>query len=118
MQRGGYPVAPLILALILGPMAEENYRRALVTVGRQPRDFPHAAHRRWPIAAVLLGLAGAVVGLSIWRRSSAADLSGGVDSALASGRAARYAKACITGTRPPLHEIRHLQRDLPGLENR
>jgi len=63
MQRGGYPVAPLILALILGPMAEENYRRALVmSEGSQAIFFTR------PIAAVLFGLAVATLALSVWRR--------------------------------------------------
>jgi putative tricarboxylic transport membrane protein len=63
MQRGGYPVAPLILALILGPMAEENYRRALVM-----SDGSHGIFFTRPITATLLGLAVAAVALSAWRR--------------------------------------------------
>ncbi|MBM3844524.1 MAG: C4-dicarboxylate ABC transporter permease [Verrucomicrobia bacterium] len=63
MQRGGYPVAPLILALILGPMAEENYRRALVM-----SDGSHTIFLTRPIAVVLLALAVATVALSAWRR--------------------------------------------------
>ncbi len=30
MRRGGYPAAPLLLAMILGGMAEENFRRMLI----------------------------------------------------------------------------------------
>lgn len=30
MQRYGFPLAPILLALILGPMAESNLRRFLV----------------------------------------------------------------------------------------
>jgi putative tricarboxylic transport membrane protein len=63
MQRGGYPMAPLILALILGPMAEENYRRALVM-----SDGSHAIFLTRPIAGSLLGLAAASVGWAGWRR--------------------------------------------------
>ncbi len=31
LEEQGYPVAPLVIGLILGPMAEENLRRALIT---------------------------------------------------------------------------------------
>ncbi|WP_455649575.1 tripartite tricarboxylate transporter permease [Enterocloster citroniae] len=30
MSKGGYPLSPIVLALILGPMAEGNFRRSLV----------------------------------------------------------------------------------------
>jgi putative tricarboxylic transport membrane protein len=30
LRRSGFPMGPLVLALILGPMAESNFRRALV----------------------------------------------------------------------------------------
>lgn len=30
MEENGYPIAPLVIGLILGPMAEENLRRALI----------------------------------------------------------------------------------------
>jgi putative tricarboxylic transport membrane protein len=30
LRRAGFPMGPLVLALILGPMAESNFRRALV----------------------------------------------------------------------------------------
>lgn len=33
MDEQGYPVAPLVIGLILGPMAEENFRRALIDSG-------------------------------------------------------------------------------------
>lgn len=33
MEEQGYPMAPLIIGLILGPMAEENLRRALIDSG-------------------------------------------------------------------------------------
>lgn len=63
MQRGAFPVAPLILALILGPMVEENFRRALVMSDGSPAIF-------WqrPIAAVLFTVAGLVVLGAIVRR--------------------------------------------------
>ncbi len=33
MQKGGYPASPVVLALIMGPMAESNFRRALSLSG-------------------------------------------------------------------------------------
>ena len=30
MEENGYPIAPLVIGIILGPMAEENLRRALI----------------------------------------------------------------------------------------
>jgi putative tricarboxylic transport membrane protein len=65
----GYPASPLILGLILGPMMEENFRRALL-VSRG--DFTVFLTR--PISAVLLGLAVLAIVwtlLSAWRRSRA-----------------------------------------------
>lgn len=52
LQRYGFPLSPILLALILGPMAESNLRRTLVISGGDP----------WviftkPIAVVLLILA-------------------------------------------------------------
>ena len=52
LQRYGFPLSPILLALILGPMAESNLRRTLVISGGDP----------WiiftkPIAVVLLVLA-------------------------------------------------------------
>lgn len=75
MHRYGYPVAPLILALILGPMAEENFRRALVM-----SDGSLVVFARSPITVLLLVLAVSAVGLALrraWRqRPTAVRLSG------------------------------------------
>ncbi len=65
MHRGNFPVAPLILALILGPMAEENYRRALVM-----SDGSLAIFWQRPIAVALLLLAAASIALAVRRRRS------------------------------------------------
>lgn len=65
MQRGRFPVAPLILALILGPIAEENYRRALVMSDGQLLIFIQR-----PIAAVLLLLAVAAILIPLSRRKN------------------------------------------------
>lgn len=67
LRRGGYPAAPLLLALILGPLAEENFRRALTLSAGEYTIF-------WtrPISAVLLALALASVAFGLWRSRSAA----------------------------------------------
>ena len=60
LQRYGFPLSPILLALILGPMAESNLRRTLVISGGDP----------WviftkPIAVVLLALAALSLVVSI-----------------------------------------------------
>ena len=52
MQRYDFPASPILLALILGPMAESNLRRALIVSGG---DFSVFVTR--PISAILLTLA-------------------------------------------------------------
>lgn len=52
MQRYGFPAAPVILALILGPMAESNLRRSLVI-----SEGSYDIFLTRPIAAGLLALA-------------------------------------------------------------
>lgn len=67
LRRGGYPVAPLLLALILGPLAEENLRRSLTLSGGE-----YAIFVTRPITAVLLALAATSVGLGFWKQRRAA----------------------------------------------
>lgn len=52
MQKGGYPASPVVLALIMGPMAESNFRRALSLSGGS-LDFLYTR----PITLALLTLA-------------------------------------------------------------
>jgi len=52
MQRYEFPASPILLALILGPMAESNLRRALI---KSSGDFSVLVTR--PISAILLALA-------------------------------------------------------------
>jgi putative tricarboxylic transport membrane protein len=67
LQRYGYPVAPIVLGLILGPMLETHFRRALI-VSRG--DYGIFLQR--PIAAVLLTIAAGYLLLPLlmraWRR--------------------------------------------------
>jgi len=61
LQRYGFPLSPILLALILGPMAESNLRRSLVM-----------SNGHWgilvsrPISVVLIVLAVVSIGISIW----------------------------------------------------
>lgn len=52
MQKGGYPASPVVLALIMGPMAESNFRRVLSLSGGS-LDFLYTR----PITLALLTLA-------------------------------------------------------------
>ena len=51
MEEQGYPIAPLIIGIILGPMAEENLRRALIDHGGSILPFLSR-----PICQVFVGL--------------------------------------------------------------
>jgi putative tricarboxylic transport membrane protein len=63
MRRVDVPVAPAILGMILGPMAEQQFRRALAISQGDPSVFLTR-----PISAVLLALAlGAMAALPLWR---------------------------------------------------
>lgn len=56
MRKLGFPVAPVLLALILGPLAESNLRRGLIATGG---DFSRFLFR--PITLIVLGIAVASV---------------------------------------------------------
>jgi putative tricarboxylic transport membrane protein len=56
MRRYGFPIAPAIIGLILGPMAEEQFRRALMITQGDPSVF--VTH---PISLVFLVLAAVIL---------------------------------------------------------
>lgn len=62
LRRAGFPIAPLVLGLILGRMTEENFRRALILSGGSWGIFVER-----PLCATLLLLAVASVGFSVWQ---------------------------------------------------
>ena len=76
LQRYGYPVAPIVLGLILGPMLETHFRRALI-ISRG--DYGIFLAR--PIAAGLLAVAAVYLMLPVlswaWRRWRVAAPAGG-----------------------------------------
>lgn len=53
LRKGGFPPAPLILAMILGPILERSLQQALITSGGDPIIFVER-----PISAALLAVAG------------------------------------------------------------
>ncbi len=53
LRQYGYPLGPLVLALLLGPMAESNFRRALTAAG----DVGAWVFVTRPISLILLILA-------------------------------------------------------------
>jgi len=63
MRRFDFPVAPCVIGLILGPLAEEQMRRALsISQGDASVFFTH------PLSATLLAIAAiALIGPMIWR---------------------------------------------------
>ncbi|MBE1205751.1 tripartite tricarboxylate transporter permease [Aminobacter carboxidus] len=64
LRRFGYPIAPVVVGLILGPMAEQQLRRALAISQGDPTILVHS-----PIAIVLLLLAATAVLLPLYLRA-------------------------------------------------
>ena len=51
MERYDYPLAPIILGIVLGPIAEENLRQAMIISGNNPLALVSS-----PLSAILIGL--------------------------------------------------------------
>jgi putative tricarboxylic transport membrane protein len=49
MERYGYPLAPIILGIVLGPIAEENLRQAMIISGNDPMVLISS-----PLSAILI----------------------------------------------------------------
>jgi len=64
LRRFGYPIAPVVVGLILGPMAEKSLRQALQIAQGDPMALFHS----W-IAIVLWVLALAAVFVPMWLRA-------------------------------------------------
>jgi putative tricarboxylic transport membrane protein len=64
MRRFGYPIAPVVVGLILGPMAEQQLRRALAISQGDPSILLGS-----PIAVILLLLAATAVLLPLYLRA-------------------------------------------------
>ena len=72
MRLKGYPIAPVVVGMILGPMAEAQLRRALAIAQGDPLTLVQT-----PVAATLLGLAAlaVIVPLILRRRGQGAILA-------------------------------------------
>jgi putative tricarboxylic transport membrane protein len=44
MRKYGFPLAPMVLAVILGPLADENLRRALIIFEDKPISYVVTDH--------------------------------------------------------------------------
>ncbi|MEI8412404.1 MULTISPECIES: tripartite tricarboxylate transporter permease [unclassified Kribbella] len=66
LRRGGYPVAPLILGAVLGPLMEVQFRRALAFSEGDPSVFVTR-----PVSAIILAIAAACLILPVVLRRSA-----------------------------------------------
>ncbi len=71
LRQGRFPMGPLVLALILGPMAESNLRRALVLSQGDVTIFLTR-----PIALVLLAITAVSLVWPLLRRRSVAEPRG------------------------------------------
>jgi putative tricarboxylic transport membrane protein len=71
MKRFGFPTSPLVVGLILGPLAEQQFRRAMTLSNGDPMTF-----LQHPISAGILVTAVILVGISVLlkrtRRAAAA----------------------------------------------
>ena len=70
LNRHGFPSAPLLLGFVLGPLIEENFRRALVL-----SDSNLATFVQRPISLVFLLLTAILLVYSFWRKNSTNNLS-------------------------------------------
>lgn len=70
MVRGGYPLAPLVLGVILGPLAERYFNTAMI---RAANDWTVFFTR--PISAVLMAICGATIAFTV--RKAVRDLRAG-----------------------------------------
>jgi len=63
MRKGGFPPAPLILAMILGPILERSLQQSLISSGGDPSIFIEK-----PISASLLGVAAFLIVTPVLKR--------------------------------------------------
>ncbi|MCJ0893752.1 tripartite tricarboxylate transporter permease [Rhodococcus sp. ARC_M5] len=67
LTKGGYPVAPLLIAVIVGPLAEENFRRSMIN------SDGSLSWMLQPLTAAILALALASIVYSLVRQRRAAN---------------------------------------------
>ena len=69
MRRYGYPVAPMVVGGILGPMAEEQLRKSMAI---SQGDLSYLVHS--PFAIIAYSTLAVIVGLGIWLKRRKARL--------------------------------------------
>jgi putative tricarboxylic transport membrane protein len=74
MVKSGFPLAPLILGVILGDQIEVNFIRAIMT------DADWTLFFRRPWSGVMLALAVLSFGYSLWQRRRAASRAGAAEA--------------------------------------
>lgn len=67
LTKGGYPVAPLLIAVIVGPLAEENFRRSMIN------SDGSLSWMLQPLTATILAVALASIVYSLVRQRRAAN---------------------------------------------
>ena len=76
LSRSGYPMAPVVLGAILGPLAESSFRQALLITRGHPAGFVSSAVSIALVIAILAVLGTPIVRrLLALRRGAAADTS-------------------------------------------
>lgn len=63
MRRYGYPLAPVMIGVVLGPLAETSLRNALMSSGGELSILLGSG-----ITITLYALLAAMIGYSLWRR--------------------------------------------------
>ena len=101
MRRFGYPIAPLVVGLILGPMGEEQLRKALqLNQGSIIDLFLH------PFAAVAYGVLAALIVGGLWLKRRQARYEADLDQTVTSQIA--VVSAAETAGLLPGHEAAHV----------
>ena len=65
MMKLGFSLAPIVLGLILGPMAEEGFRRSSIIAGEKASVFEMFFTR--PICLILIAVVVIMVGTAFWQ---------------------------------------------------
>jgi putative tricarboxylic transport membrane protein len=74
LQRFDYPIAPVALAMVLGPIIENNMRRALIMSGGEWTTFVTR-----PISLGILLVAALLLAIGIWRHQRSGDVASVVE---------------------------------------
>lgn len=104
MKRAGFPAGPVVLGLLLGPLAEENLARTLVILPTKP--FFEVVS---PVALILLGLAAVSLALPLIQRAR-----GGRRKTMAQNLLAEIDEPAKSASLPDGGETVAVASDAPG----